>query len=377
MKNKIISVLLVVFFSFCSLVFGYYYGSFDYWFDKGYDYYFYKDGSPKPNTDPDVAIDYFTKAIESWKYYDGYKNLAVAYNNRGVAYAHKGDYDRAISDYNEAIRLDPTGECGTGKKGAAYYNRGIAYYYKGDYDKAISDYNEAIRLNPKYDAAYNNRGCAYSDKGDYERAIEEYKKAIELNPEYEYPVGNIGYVYFMQGKLDDALEQLNKALSMKKESPYFNHAYWLKILIYKEKNDVQNLKETLTTAEKYLKEQINKKPNDGSNYSDLAEIYCEANTNIDEAFDLAQKAVELKPDYQSYYVLGFCYFRKGDTKKAIEYLEKSRQLNPSNTWCLYRLGYFYKLSGDTEKAKQIWSEGLKINPNHRFIRREYENLLTK
>ena len=335
MKNKIISGLLVVFFSFCSLVFGYY-GDFDYWFREGYDYYFYEDGSPKPNTDPDVAIDYFTKAIENWKYYDGKENLAGAYNNRGIAYSDKGDYDRAISDYNEAIRI------GFGN------------------DKT------------KLAVAYNNRGCIYERKGDYDKAIEEYKKSIELNPEYEYPVGNIGYVYFMQGKLDDALQQLNKALSMKKESPYFNYAYWLKILIYKEKNDVQNLKETVTSAEKYLKEQINKNPKDASNYSDLAEIYCEANTSIDEAFNLAQKAVELKPDYQSYYVLGFCYFRKGDTKKAIEYLEKSRQLNPSNTWCLYRLGYFYKLSGDTEKAKQIWSEGLKINPNHRFIKQQYE-----
>jgi len=355
MKNKTISGLLVVFFSFCSLVFGYY-GDFAYWFDKAYY-----------SKDLDEQIEYYTKAIENWKYYNGYKNLAVAYYNRGNAYYDKGDYDRAISDYNEAIRLNPN-------YADAYYNRGNAYYCKGDYDNAISDYNEAIRLNPKDAYAYNNRGCVYEERGDYDKAIEEYKKAIELDPEYEYPVENIGYVYFMQGKLDDALEQLNKALSMKKESGCFGEAYWSKIMIYKEKNDVQNLKETVTTAEKYLKEQINKKPNDASNYSALAEIYCEANTNIDEAFNLAQKAVELKPDYNSYYVLGFCYFRKGDTKKAIEYLEKSRQLNPSYTWCLYRLGYFYKLSGDTEKAKQVWSEGLKINPNHRFIKQQYEKV---
>ena len=220
MKNKIISVLLVVFFSFCSLVFGYY-GNFGYWFHKAYY-----------SKNLDEKIECYTKAIESWKYYDGKENLAAAYNNRGNAYVYKGDYNRAISDYNEAIRL-----------------------------------------NPKYATAYNNRGCIYEKRGDYDKAIEEYEKAIELNPEWEYPVENIGYVYFMQGKLDDALEQLNKALSMKKESNYFNYAYWLKILIYKEKNDVQNLKETLTSAEKYLKEQINKKPNDASNYSDLAEIY--------------------------------------------------------------------------------------------------------
>ena len=32
---------------------------------------------------------------------------AVAHNNRGNAYATKGDYDRAIQDFDEAIKLDP------------------------------------------------------------------------------------------------------------------------------------------------------------------------------------------------------------------------------------------------------------------------------
>src|SRR5262245_6511978 len=35
-------------------------------------------------------------------------NRAVAYSNRGVAHSGKKDYDRAIADYNEALRLDPT-----------------------------------------------------------------------------------------------------------------------------------------------------------------------------------------------------------------------------------------------------------------------------
>ncbi len=38
----------------------------------------------------------------------GGKNLAWAYNNRGNAYVEKGDYDREISNYNEAIRINPT-----------------------------------------------------------------------------------------------------------------------------------------------------------------------------------------------------------------------------------------------------------------------------
>jgi tetratricopeptide (TPR) repeat protein len=29
-----------------------------------------------------------------------------------------------------------------------YYKLGSAYYYEGDYDRAISNYNEAIQLGP-------------------------------------------------------------------------------------------------------------------------------------------------------------------------------------------------------------------------------------
>jgi tetratricopeptide (TPR) repeat protein len=84
-------------------------------------------------------------------------------------------YDRAIADFTEALRLD-------GNNAVIYRERGNTYSNKGDYDKAIADFNQAIRLNPNYAAAYGNRGNAYWMKGDRTRARADWSKALELDP---------------------------------------------------------------------------------------------------------------------------------------------------------------------------------------------------
>jgi len=76
------------------------------------------------------------------------------YVNRGIAWQNKKQYDKAIGDYNEAIRLDPT-------FALAYNNRGNAWRDKKEYAKAIADYNDAIRLDPMYAPAYASRGAAW------------------------------------------------------------------------------------------------------------------------------------------------------------------------------------------------------------------------
>jgi tetratricopeptide (TPR) repeat protein len=49
---------------------------------------------------------------------------------------------------------------------------------KGNYDKAIADLNEAIRLNPSSFSAYNNRGSVWEEKSEYDKAITDYNEAL-------------------------------------------------------------------------------------------------------------------------------------------------------------------------------------------------------
>ena len=100
---------------------------------------------------------------------------AEAYNSRGVEYFNTRDYDSAIADYSQAIRLDPN-------FALAFRNRGNAYEDKKDYDHALADFTTAVQLNPKDAAAYGQRGLVYLARKDYDRAIADFNNAIRFDP---------------------------------------------------------------------------------------------------------------------------------------------------------------------------------------------------
>jgi tetratricopeptide (TPR) repeat protein len=76
---------------------------------------------------------------------------ATSHNAGGLLKARNRDFDGAINDYSEAIRLDPM-------FADAFYNRGAAKAAKGDVDEAIEDYSRAIAIDPRHSRAYFSRG---------------------------------------------------------------------------------------------------------------------------------------------------------------------------------------------------------------------------
>ena len=127
-------------------------------------------------------------------------DLARAYYYHGVAWHAKREYDRAIADYDQAIRLDPNdpyltqayGGYGVGyletkrylwksRLAEAYHGRGAAWHAKREYDRAIADYDQAIRLDPDRALVYYDRGVTWHAKREYDRAIADYDQTIRLN----------------------------------------------------------------------------------------------------------------------------------------------------------------------------------------------------
>jgi tetratricopeptide (TPR) repeat protein len=127
----------------------------------------------KEGTTPDQQIGGCTALIEGGSVSN--HNLASYYSNRGNGYQAKRQLDRAITDYDQAIKLDPN-------FAGAYNNRGNAYRAKQETDRAIADYNRALELNPKFALAFRNRGNTFFDLTRYDRAIEDYDQAIKCEP---------------------------------------------------------------------------------------------------------------------------------------------------------------------------------------------------
>jgi tetratricopeptide (TPR) repeat protein len=98
---------------------------------------------------------------------------AVLYTSRGAAWRQKGDFDHALADQDEAIRLQPD-------SALLYFNRAITWRSKEDANRTIADFGEAIRRAPGFALAYRSRGDQLYAKADYTGAIRDYDTAISL-----------------------------------------------------------------------------------------------------------------------------------------------------------------------------------------------------
>ena len=140
------------------------------------------------------------------------KNLANAYYFRGSAKFGKSDFDGAIGDYGQALRLDPSDP--------DYLNsRAAAYEAKKDIDRALADYNEAIKTNPNSIYAYNNRGAVFQRKGDFARAAADYGEVTRLQPNNIDAWSARCWVRAISpGQTQQALADCNAALKIKADA---------------------------------------------------------------------------------------------------------------------------------------------------------------
>ena len=156
------------------------------------------------------AIEYLNKAID--------KNAtnADAFNMRGVAYFELKEYQNALMDYDQAIRIRP-GDYRT------YLNRALLTNAQNQPDKSLQDYNEAIRLAPDTADLYLNRGQILAGLDSLNAAIRDFERATQLSPKHAQAWYNLGNTYFRQQNFKESILCFQKTTRI---APDFGKAYY-------------------------------------------------------------------------------------------------------------------------------------------------------
>lgn len=259
-------------------------------------------------------------------------NDSDLFNRRAWAWKLKGEYDIAIKDFGEAIRLNPDA--------AIYNNRASAYLAKKDYDKAIDDYTEAIRLNPNFALPFYNRAILWETKKDYDKAIDDYTDAIRLDPKYVNAFRNRGYMRHLKKEFDKAIEDYSEAIRL---DPKSTDAYQDRGNSWHEKKDfdkaIADFSEALRIDPKYF-------------YATYSRGRAhEAKRDFDKAVEDYSETIRHNPKYM------FAYWGRASARNQMKQFDKSAadytealRLDPRNSRLLNSLSWMLATCPD-EKVR--------------------------
>ncbi len=118
-----------------------------------------------------------------------------------------GNFQRAVEEYTEIIKLQPN-------DAAAYLARGHARSGLADVIGTIADCDQAIKLKPDYAEAYESRGNARSALGRYQAAIVDYDQAIKFKPDYAAAYSNRAAALKDLADTNGAINDWQKAASL-------------------------------------------------------------------------------------------------------------------------------------------------------------------
>ncbi len=135
---------------------------------------------------------------------------------------------------------------------------------------------------------HNRIGIALEHQGRLDEAAKHYRIAVELKPDFFEAYANLGNIYYRQRKLKDAAKFYQRALQI-------NDSY-------------------------------------APALNNLAMIYIERSHNLQEALDMAQRAVDQKPDDIHLYLdtLARAYYSLGWLNTARQMLLKAKEMAPQD-----------------------------------------------
>lgn len=251
--------------------------------------------------------------------------LASSYLNNGK---DESDFHQAIGFYDDFIKRVDIED-----SKMARFERGLCYYNLDILNKADAEANKLIQDFPMYDDAYFLKGIALSknsiNSDFFEDAIFFLNRAVELNNKNYNALYEIAEWHFEKENYIKAIETYDKLLESKNK-------YNLASLLGK----TQAFHDMIIESGEYKENE-------------------ETNKDLDEAFNLIDKVIEILGDdiksVQYKYYKGNLYSYKGEIDKAKEEFEKIiKETKDIDDWLYQRISEFYynyaENKGDYKKS---------------------------
>jgi len=272
---------------------------------------------------------------------------AIAFTNRASAYHSMGLYEKAITDCDQALRLDP----GLAK---TYNNRASSYHETGRYQRAIEDFDQALRFDPNYALAYSNRAASYNQIGQYQQAIADCDQALHLNPGLVKAYNNRGNSFHYLGQNKRAIEDFDYALRL---DPSLATAYSNRGVSYNELGQYQRAIEDFDHALHLSPAYALAYNNRGLSYNGTGQFQ-QAIEDFDQALRLDPG---LAPAYSN---RGLSYANMGQYQRAIEDFDQALYLRPNHAETYSNRGASYIDLRQYQRAIEDFDQALRLDPDH-------------
>lgn len=311
---------------------------------------------------------------EALKHYDGVidpKNPdALNLYRRATSLYAMGETERALSDYNDAIRVDPDNSLAFLGRGVllatraraygraiedfdkvlarqpdnvdALIARGNAYSQLGDNGPALADLDRAIRLAPDNAQAYVIRGLANNRRGRRPLAMQDYDTALQRAPRYPQALANRAALLSENGKYDQAIADLDQAIKADPDNPvaYYNRGFaWF-------------AKHEYGKALADYDEAIKLEPDMGRAYNNRCLIRAITGEDLVSGLqdcDTAQKLLPLSIDVRI--TRGFIYLKLGNPRLALQQYNDALDVDPNRPLALYGRGIARIMIGETQEGE--------------------------
>ncbi|CAN5922512.1 hypothetical protein BH11PSE3_BH11PSE3_28550 [soil metagenome] len=290
----------------------------------------------------DKALDDYNEAIKSDP------KASLAFLGRGVLLAvRKRAYDRAIADFDRVLELEPDNVDGL-------IARGDAFSQLGNPGRAMVDLNRAVTLAPTRAIAYVARGQAENRRGNITEAAQNYEQALIHDPRQVAALVSLAAIQSITGRYEAAIGNLDKAIAVDARNPvaFYNRGYAHYALKHYDK------------AIADYSSAIELDPKMGLAYNNRGLTRAIAGKDLTEALGDTDQALKLLPlNLDVCETRGFIFLKLGDPALALVPYNSALDIDPNRALALYGRGLAKIRMGDTAAGRNDQAAALTLNPD--------------